>query len=239
MKRLLLLCGLALASVGACQKEDDNDALPQPEYADWYALRSPDDRDIEAVAGDIDGTLVITTRYEIYSTQDRGKTWKKGDYQTNSGLFGFYQQQDTLLTLNAGLGSALNDQIQYATSPSHFSVDKGLTWRPYRNWRRADFEPRVPRNKVTAASGTLYSIEYLLTPLAPNSSSSRIDYVGIQTSTGKHLTLPQDHQITSIAFDTKSRLYVTASAPLCGGRETFKYCNTSNGTLYVSKVPQL
>jgi len=235
--KLLLPAALLALSLAACQKDDD--ALPQPEYADWYALRSPDDRAIEAVAGDIDGTLVITTRYEIYYTKDRGKTWRKSKYSNNLGLFGFYQQQDTLLTLNGGAGSALNDQIEYATSPSHYSVDQGVTWQPYRNWRRAYFEPRVPRNQVAATSGTLYSIEYLLTPISPNSTTSRVDYIGIQTSTGQHLTLPQDHQITSIAFDAKSRLYVTASAPLCGGRETFKYCDKSNGTLYVSKKPQL
>lgn len=239
MKRLFL-CSLLLASLSACQK--DNDAEPEltpTETADWYVLRAPDDRAIEAVAGDIDGTLVITTRFQIYYTQDRGKSWQTSNYKSNQGLFGFAQQQDTLFALNTGLGSPSNEQIGYAGGTSHYSLDQGATWLPYRNWRRADFEPRVPINKVTAASGTVYSIEYLLTPLSPNSSSSRVDYVGIQTSTGQHLTLPQDHQITSIAFDAKSRLYVTASAPLCGGREKFAYCNKSNGTLYVSKKPQL
>ncbi|MBC6611886.1 hypothetical protein H8B15_13210 [Hymenobacter sp. BT507] len=237
--KLLLPATLLALSLAACQKEKDaTPELAPTETADWYVLRAPDDRAIEAVAGDIDGTLVITTRFTIYCTKDRGKTWQQADYKSNAGLFGFLQQQDTLFTMSAGYTRG-GDNTEYATSPSHFSLDQGATWRPYRNWRRANFEPRVPRNQATASSGTVYSIEYLLTPLSPNSSSSRVDYIGIQTSTGQHLTLPQDHQITSIAFDTKSRLYVTASAPLCGGRETFQYCNKSNGMLYVSKKPQL
>jgi len=238
--KLFLPAALLALSLVACQK--DKDATPElapTETADWYILRAPDDRAIEAVAGDIDGTLVITTRFEIYYTKDRGKTWQQGDYKHNIGLFGFSQQQDTLLALNTGLGSPSNEQVSYAAGASHYSLDQGQTWLPYRNWRRADFEPRVPLNKVTSPAGTVYSIEYLLTPTSPTSGVSRVDYIGIHTSTGQHLTLPQDHQITSIAFDVKSRLYVTASAPLCGGREKFMYCDKSNGTLYVSKKPQL
>lgn len=237
--KLILPAALLALSLTACQK--DKDAAPElapTETADWHVLRAPDDRAIEAVAGDIDGTLVITTRYQIYYTKDRGKTWQQSQYSSNIGLFGFLQQQDTLLTLSAGYHRG-SDMIEYGTNPSHYSLDQGATWFPYRDWRRTNLEPSVPRNKVTAASGTVYSIEYLLTPLSLNSSSSRVDYIGIQTSTGQHLTLPQDHQITSIAFDAKSRLYVTASAPLCGGREKFAYCNKPNGTLYVSKKPQL
>ncbi|UOR05261.1 hypothetical protein MUN82_20300 [Hymenobacter aerilatus] len=239
MKRVLLY-GALLASLSACQK--DNDATPElapTETADWYVLRAPDDRAIEAVAGDIDGTLVITTRYQIYYTQDRGKTWQQSKYSSNIGLFGFSQQQDTLLTLNGGANSATNTQIQFAFGAAHYSVDQGITWQVYRNWRREYTEPRVPLNKVASPSGTLYSIEYLLTPTSPNSSSSYIESIGITSAAGQKLVLPQDHQINSISFDTKSRLYVTASAPLCGQRENFKYCEKSNGTLYVSKKPQL
>ena len=234
--KLPLLAVLLAFSLVACQK--DKDALPQPDSADWYVLRAPDDRAIEAVTGDIDGTLVITTRFEIYQTKDRGKTWKTGKYASNSGIFAFSQQQDTLLLLTTGWTSGLHPDTEYATGPSSFSLDDGLTWHYYRDWR-PERELRVPRNHVTTTAGTEYSIDYLLTPVSPTSASSYIEYVGIKTSTGQQLTLPQDHQISSLYFDAKSRLYVTASAPLCGGKQEFKYCGTSNGTLYVSKKPQL
>jgi len=236
--KALLVSATFLLTLGACQKDDKDDA--QPEYADWYALRAPDARAIEAVAGDIDGTLVITTRFKVYQTTDRGRTWRTSDYNVGNGVFGFAQQQDTLLLLTSGLGSVVdNTSTAYAASPSHFSLDQGLTWKPYRNWQRAaHFEPRVALNRVTTASGTEYSIDILLTPTGPQSGSSYIETVGIRSSAGQKLTLPQEHQINSLYTDKKSRLYVAASAPLCGRREAFKFCGEQNGVLYVSKEPQ-
>ncbi|WP_324672135.1 hypothetical protein [Hymenobacter sp. GOD-10R] len=235
----LLVSATLLLTLGACQKDAKEEA--QPEYADWYALRAPDARAIEAVTGDIDGTLVITTRYKVYQTTDRGRTWRTCNYQEIHGVFGFSQQQDTLLLLTSGLGSAFsNSATAYAASPSHFSLDKGLTWKPYRNWRwRADFEPRVALNRVTTASGTEYSINVQEVPASPPSNGIYLETVGINTSTGQKLTLPNEHQINSLYVDAKSRLYVAASAPLCGNGQNFAFCGEQNGVLYVSKKPQL
>ncbi|HEX8428499.1 hypothetical protein [Hymenobacter sp.] len=237
MKRLLLPV-LLLLTLGACQRDSDEDVV-QPEDKDWYILTSPDNRAIQAVHGDIDGTLVITTNYKIYQTKDRGKTWSTANYTSNLGLFGFLQQQDTLLALNAQLGNASNSTVAYAAGPSHFSLDEGATWKPYRNWRwKVDWEPRIARNRVTSPAGTEYSIDYLLTPISPNSSSSYVETVGVKTSTGRSLSLPQQHQLTSLYMDAKSRLYVTGSAPVCGRGDKFAFCGEQNGTLYVSKSSQ-
>ncbi|UOQ65608.1 lipoprotein [Hymenobacter volaticus] len=236
MKRLLLPAILVLILSG-CQKDSENDV--QPEDKDWYILTSPDNRAIQAVHGDIDGTLVITTNFKIYQTKDRGKTWQTANYTSPIGLFGFLKQQDTLLALNGQLGSALNSSTAYAVTPSHYSLDEGATWKPYRNWRRkADWEPKTALNRVTNSIGTEYSIDYLLTPKSPNSTSFYVESVGIKTSTGRTLSLPQEHQLTSLYIDSKSRLYVTGSAPLCGRRDKFAFCGEQNGTLYVSKNPQ-
>ena len=239
--QLLLLSATFLLGLGACQK-DSKEEDAQPEYADWYALRAPDARAIEAVSGDIDGTLVITTGYTVYQTTDRGRTWRTGNYPSRIKVFGFLQQQDTLLALEAQvkLGSIQQGMREsYACNPAYFSLDQGITWKPYRNWQRdADFVPRVARNHVTAASGTKYSIDFLLTPVSPQSTSSYIETVGVKTSTGQKLSLPQEHQINSLYVDKKSRLYVAASAPLCGQRENFAFCGEQNGVLYVSKKSQ-
>lgn len=236
MKRLLLPAILVL-TLGACQKDSEDEV--QPENKDWYILTSPDDRAIQAVHGDIDGTLIITTNFKIYQTKDRGKTWQTANYTSPIGLFGFLKQQDTLLALNGQLGSASNSTDTYAASPSHYSLDEGATWQPYINKSRSPFEPRIARNRVTNTAGTEYSIDYLLTPTSPGSTSSfYVETVGIKTSTGRTLSLPQEHQLTSLYVDSKSRLYVTGSAPLCGNRDKFAFCGEQNGTLYVSKNPQ-
>lgn len=235
--KLPLIFSLLLMSLGACQRNSEDEV--QPEYADWYALRAPDDRAIEAVHGDIDGTLLITTGFKIYQTTDRGRIWRTANYQSNSGLFGFVQLQDTLLVLNTQRGSAFDSTTAYAIHASHFSLDQGMTWKPYMDWRRhSDSELTIARNRATSAAGIEYSIDFLLTPLSPQSSNSYVETVGIKTSTGKLLSLPQDHQLKSVYFDASSRLYVTGSAPLCGRNQNFSFCGEQNGMLYVSKKPQ-
>jgi hypothetical protein len=234
----VVLSTLLLLALSGCKKESD-DIDTQPEYKDWYAFKSPDTRAIQAAIGDIDGTLVITTGFKIYQTKDRGKTWKTATYTANHGLFGFLSRQDTLLALNLQVGAVVsNTTTAYAASPSFFSVDEGLTWLPYRHWdRKVDFEPRIARNRVTTPIGTEYSFEILLTPTSPNSGTSYVETVGILSSTGQALQLPQDHQMMSLHLDSKSRLYVSASGPLCGRRQDFAFCGDENGILYVSKAP--
>jgi hypothetical protein len=238
MKNLLFL-GLLAFTLGACRKDAEEEV--QPDYADWYALRAPDNRAIEAVSGDIDGTLVITTGFKIYQTKDRGKTWLTANYNERLGLTGFLQRNDTLLVFTSQLGSALPTSIAYAAQPEYYSIDGGAQWQPYRNWdRKNNFSPRIARNQATSPlSGTEYSIDILLTPINPGTSSSYVETVGIMTTAGRKLTLPQAHQIQSIYFDAKSRLYVAASAALCGRNEKFAFCGEQNGVLYVSKEPQL
>lgn len=235
----LALAGLSalLVGLGACHKEEAEPS--QPEYADWYALRAPETRAIQAVYGDLDETLVISTRFNIYQTKDQGKTWLKSDYSARYGVEGFVLRNDTLLALTATLGGIGPPNVSYATSASYYSIDKGATWLPYRNWtRKVDFDPKVPLNRATSPAGTEYSIDVRKTPVNPGSTSNYIETIGVKSATGAQLTLPKDHDITSIYFDAKSRLYVAASGALCGRREKFAYCGEQNGILYVSKKPQ-
>jgi hypothetical protein len=148
-------------------------------------------------------------------------------------------RNDTLLALTATLGGIGTPGASYATSASYYSVDKGATWLPYRNWtRKVAFDPKVVLNSATSLAGTEYSIDVRKTPVSPGSTSNYIETIGIKSTTGTQLTLPKAHDITSIYFDTKSRLYVTASAALCGRGENFAFCGEQNGVLYVSRKPQ-
>ncbi len=235
----IALAGLStlLLSLIACHKEEAEPS--QPDYADWYALRAPETRAIQAVYGDLDETLVISTSFNIYQTKDQGKTWLASDYSAHYGVEGFVMRNDTLLALTATLGGVGLPNASYATSASYYSVDKGATWLPYRNWtRKAAFDPKVLLNSATSPAGIDYSIDVRRTPVSPASTSNYIETIGVKSATGTQLTLPKDHNITSVYFDAKSRLYVTASAALCGRRENFAFCGEQNGVLYVSKKPQ-
>jgi hypothetical protein len=232
-----LLLGVGVLSLSACRKEEAEPS--QPDYPDWYALRSPEGRAIEAVYGNVDSTLVISTQFKIYQTKDRGKTWLNSDYSAHYGVEGFLMRNDTLLALSAttsGVGAVAS--TSYATSPLYYSVDQGATWKRYRDWTRKAFEPRVALNVATSPAGIEYSIDELLTPTQPGSTSYYVETIGVKSVTGNKLTLPLEHNITSIYFDRQSRLYVTASAALCGRREKFAYCGEPNGILYISKKPQ-
>lgn len=236
--KYIVLAGLGalLVGLGACHKEDAEPS--QPEYADWYALRAPEGRAIQAVYGDLDETLVISTRFAIYQTKDRGKTWLSSNYKDRFGVEGFLQRGDTLLAMTAATGAAAPNSIAYAISPTSYSLDKGATWQKY-VWRgRYSLEPKAVLNRVASPAGIAYEMEYRLTPTQPGSTSNYVETTGIQNALGAHLSLPKDHDITSIYFDTKSRLYVTASAALCGRGENFAFCGEQNGVLYVSKKPQ-
>ncbi|HET9505840.1 MAG TPA: hypothetical protein VFO93_20000 [Hymenobacter sp.] len=232
----VLLLGLGVLALNACRKDQPEPG--PPEYADWYALRAPEGRAIQAVAGNIDSTLVISTRFAIYQTKDRGKTWLKSNYTDRVGIEGFAQRGDTLLAMTATAGAATPTNIAYAVSPYYCSLDKGATWQKY-FWRwQPSLDPKTALNRATSPAGVAYETEFRLTPMQPSAATSYVETIGIKNALGTHLTLPHDHTITSIAFDRQSRLYVTASAALCGQRENFAFCGEQNGILYVSKKPQ-
>lgn len=225
---------LLLSTLGACRKQPAEQ--PAPEYTDWYALKAPEARAIEAVAGDIDGTLIITTRYNIYRTTDRGKTWAVSQ-PSDLGIFGFVTHRDTLFTLTGGIGSLVDSTTAYAGNPTHYSADQGRTWQLYhfKQSTVAFAHTRVPINRVRTPAGADYRIAIEKEPIS--SSSAYIYTTGIQGPAGLPIKLPQEHQLNSIYLDSKARLYVAASAPLCGRGKNFAFCGEQNGVLYVSEKP--
>lgn len=231
----LVVAGLMAISLTACRHEQSTVINVTPEDPNWYVLKAPEARPIEGVYGNIDGTLVVTTGPRIYQTKDKGKTWVTANYKEPIGLFGFASKQDTLLALNtkSGIGPTPTDVKTYATNASYYSVDQGISWLPYRAGQYAN-PIIVPLNRVNATSGTEYRIDEKFIPYGTN--SYYYETVGVKTSQGKMLRLPQTHQIKSLYFDSQSRLYVAASAAVCGGT-MFTYCSDENGVLYVSKQP--
>lgn len=228
MKHALLVLAAFIFLI-SCKKEDS--PAPDPENPDWYVLRAPDNRDIKAVHGNIDDTLVITTGFKIYITTDKGKNWTTTNYNAQVGLFGFMEQQDTLFVLESQYGSSTVLGNSFAGQPSWYSADHGLTWRQVR--RRAAMDAwKVPINYAYSGNGIVFGIDIIQT-------GSYIQTVGIKSESGRRISLPAHHQLINVYFDPQSRLYVTGSAPICGEGEDFKYCNDPNGTVYVSKHPIL
>jgi hypothetical protein len=232
MKSLLLAC-VTVLTLFSCQKDENKIEAGLVENADWYILTAPDARAIEGVYGDIDKSIVITTGNKIYKTDDKGKTWKTANYNTPSGIFSFSLVNDTLFVLNTKsfISSPSGETSVSAKSPSFYSLDQGLTWLPYNLKGYPEDGPVVLLNKAYTITGTEYKIDEV-------TDGGYVETVGIITSTGQKISFPQKHQIKSVCFDTKNRLYVAASAAVCGGRNNFSFCNGKNGVLYISKATQ-
>lgn len=237
MKSVLLAC-LSVFILSSCQKDKNDIEIQNPaeietpiENTDWYILTAPDARPIEGVYGDIDNSLVITTGLKIYKTDDKGKTWQTGNYNKPIGIFSFTEVRDTLLVFNtkSQITNKANEQSIYATRPSFYSMDKGISWFPYENVTFTEKDPRVLLNKASSSAGTEYKIDNI-------DIQGNAEPAGITTSIGQKISLPQNHQIKSLYFDKKDRLYVSASAAFCGGGNSFSFCKGENGVLYISKL---
>lgn len=235
--RPLLAAGLLLLGLGACHYSAET---PEPDNPDWYMLKAPEAQEIVAVTGDIDKTLIITTRYKIFRTTNRGQTWQQCTYPSNIGLFGFAKHRgDTLLALESGLGMMPDSGVVYASNVSRYSADDGRTWLnyPYTQSTVALFSTRVPLNRVRTPAGHVYRVSTAYYPTAPNAHSYYVHTTGVEGDNGPLPKLPYEHQINSLYLDQQARLYIAATAPLTGQGKDFAYAGEKNGVLYVSKQP--
>lgn len=226
------LTGLLMLVLAACVHPINDTFMVEP--SDWHVLTSPDARPIEAVHGTIDGTLVITTGLRIYTTSDKGRTWRIANYKEKTRLAGFMERGDTLIVLSTKRTEKPNsiESRTYATLPSFYSLDQGVNWLPYK--QPYDHESvKVPLNRVRSGSGTEYAINY---KEVKYQDGTYLETVGILSSTGQEINLPLKHQLSSLYCDKQSRLYVCASAPVCEGGADFAYCDDSYGTLYISRA---
>lgn len=238
MNRFYLLIAFILL-FNACSK----DPIKGPvETEDWIKITSPVDGNVYGVYGNIDHTLIISTGYRVYYTQNQGRSWQKADFPPTAWAFGFTMKGDTLYSLS-GRGPGSASPGVYASSPDYFSVDHGKTWKdqrttipPYGMLREAYRAIQTPQNRWKTSGGISYEIEELKTPMCP--ACTTIHYLqtpGLQTSDGRKIRLPQEHQIQSLYLDSSQRLYVAGSAAVCGGTTDFHFCDGQRGVIYISK----
>ncbi|GGM94493.1 hypothetical protein GCM10010967_29690 [Dyadobacter beijingensis] len=232
----ILLAAAAFILLFSCKKDENPTPAPdqgfEMQHPDWYILRAPDNREIQAVYGDIDGTLLITDRFRIYYTNDRGKTWNQADYNTGIGLAGFTSRNDTLFVLDTETSTTADPGNRYASRPYYFSVDGGIKWQKLA--RSADYlDMKKPINFAHSGNGIRFSIDKVY------DSFGNSEDLGVKSESGRRIGLPWKHQLSSVYFDGKSRLHITASAPLCDKNGKVDFCGDKDyrGTLYISKKP--
>ena len=228
MKQSFIVLFLLLSFISCVNKKET--PSPEIENADWYILRAPENREIQAVFGDIDGTVLITDRFRIYYTNDKGKTWNQADYNSHIGLAGFTMSNDTLFVLDTETSNSADPGNRYAIRPYYFSVNGGISWKEMPK-KPGIPEMKTPLNYGLSGNGIRFSIDQIIHP------DGNVEHIGIKTENGRKISLPQHHVLTNVYFDKKSRLYVSGSAPLCNINGYMQLCDKQNvrGTLYISK----
>ncbi|MBO0933152.1 hypothetical protein [Fibrella aquatilis] len=231
----LLFCLLGIGIIACQQASTDTIA---PEYDNWYVLRSPIDRPIISVWGDIDKTLLISTTFSIFRSTDRGRNWQPVKEQS-SGPLAVTAYRDTLFITSTMAGGTL-------VNATYFSLDDGQTWAAYRRFN-PKFElnlvvsgrvPGISIDPVTATDGATYKIrQYFYRDTTK--TVGVFETPGVTANASRRINLPQLHQLQALHLDSKERLYIVGSDAVCDGRKNFHFCNSSGGrgVVYVSKKP--
>ncbi|WP_247237082.1 hypothetical protein [Telluribacter sp. SYSU D00476] len=238
-------CLLILLGILSCNRTELDTV--EPEYRDWYTLKSPIDQQIQGVWGDRDNTLLIATTFNIFRSTDQGRNWQEVDSQ-QSGISGIIEYRDTLFAMN---GLMTEQDRQVFVNAGKYSVDDGKSWTPYRKvnlffdkWSAIGpvTHQQLYANPVIAPNGLSYKINQVFVD-SPMATSGHFETPGVITSDGREIVLPQLHQLRSLYLDSKQRLYISGTDAVCGrgGKtgEPFSFCNSrkGRGVVYISKNP--
>jgi photosystem II stability/assembly factor-like uncharacterized protein len=214
MKAYTLLLAAGLLAV-ACQKNDGGPTPREAEDPDWIRLEIKtvfDGDEAYSIWGDIDKTLLVSTKAHIYATSDQGKTWqeRKNFY---SATYGLLARNDTVFALSNYVTDAQGQKT--ASFVDYFTTDLGKTWvyvntlpRGYEKYYRL----AQPFGRVEAA-GITYRTQENTQPIA-NSTSRLVvasDLLRTAGTTQTKMRLPAGHYLKGLYLDGQQRLYVAAS----------------------------
>ena len=214
MKHSFLLLAAGLLAV-ACQKKDPEITPRETEDPDWIKLEiktvfSGDEA--YSIWGDIDKTMLVSTKAHIYATSDQGKTWqeRRNFYRATYGLL---SRNDTVFALSNYRTDAQGQKT--ASYVDYFTPDLGKTWayvgtvpRGYEKY----YLLAQPFGRVKAA-GITYRTQENTQPIA-NSTDRLVvasDLLRTEGTTQTKMRLPVGHYLKGLYLDGQQRLYVAAS----------------------------
>lgn len=235
----LLAVGLA---AGACQHRATDTPAPT-EDPDWVKLEIPKGRVANAVYGNLDGTLVVTTYKDAYYTTDKGATWHKAfDFATEKQAL--VARHDTLIALNKAASDERGHQV--AVRGEYYSPDLGRTWTGAMSSANYYAFGRL-RQRVDSvqAGGVAYQFKLNYSAVASNSNayySEPSDLIRTGPGGKSTMRLPAKHVLRNLYLDAQNRLYVAVAS--CEHRNSADCadCQPENGlqsaaVVYVSRQP--
>ena len=76
MKKLILIITAIAFIIASCKKDNKPETVKNQDDPNWIKLEIANAGEAYAVAGNIDDTLLVTTKAKAYFTTDKGKTWQ-------------------------------------------------------------------------------------------------------------------------------------------------------------------
>lgn len=206
----ILICFIFFIS---CKKKDVVKEVtnPIPVFNDenWIQIKVPDAREIYAIAGNIDDTLVISTLNKTFLyTTDKGLTWQQSGEKIGRPIIpGLLVAKDTVYALIAsGVNAKTNRKL--AGTSSYYSLDKGITWKfsAYENSHKS-----MDIGTVTAKNGAVFELNYHYGTGNNQGYSLRTTISKTVNGAITPFTVPISEQPLNLYIDRNDRLYVTTS----------------------------
>jgi hypothetical protein len=233
MKKLTLIITAIFFIITSCKKDNKSPVVTNQEDPNWIKLEIANGNAAYAVAGNIDDTLLVTTKAKAYFTTDKGKTWQESK-NFNGPIQGLYVSKDTVFALFTTGGLELDGTLK-ASLTQFYTLDLGKTWNRYMNYERSLKMSKLI-GIVQSANKITYALKYNTKPVSANSNA----YVHGPTTIlrdGNTLNFPFKAQIENLYMDSNDRLYVTASGGVYNKeKDTFTF-NGDNipAVVYVSR----
>lgn len=211
MKKLPLLLALLILFI-SCKKNEPGEEVTKDEFndPDWIKLEVPSAGEINAIAGSIDDTLLVTTRTKAYFTVDKGASWQESKH-FGGPVPGLLTIQDTIYAFQ-GYHIDADYKKSYALLPDYYTLDKGLTWKySTRNYRNMVIQTGIAQT----STNYMFKLNYHKgadkngngSNLVLQTTISKIDSNGNEVQ----FNHPIDRQPLNLYIDPKDRLYVACS----------------------------
>lgn len=202
-----------LVTAAACQSREDVTPVAV-EDAEWMRFEIPttlSSDEAYAIVGDIDKTLLVSTRQRVYATSDHGKTWQES-HNFYGPVPGLLLRNDTVFALTMSGTTPQGESL--AGYADMFTADWGKTWAYSKNVYSYRFytQVQIPNRQVQVA-GITYRTTENTEPIL-NSSSRLVlasDLWREQGTDRTLLPLPGRHYLKGLHVDAQQRLYVAAS----------------------------
>ncbi|RYE22273.1 MAG: hypothetical protein EOP42_24645 [Sphingobacteriaceae bacterium] len=205
---ILVLCFATSCS----KKEVTKEPLQDQVFNDpnWIQLKIPNAGEVNAVAGSINDTLLVTTRTKALFTSDKGVTWQESK-NFNGPTPGLLAVKDTIYALIASASDAKYEKT-YASLSQYYTLNTGLSWNnsAYQNLHKS-----MQTGIVTAKDGSTFKLNY---HTGSDKSGKGNNYV-LQTTISKtdqlgntqSFTYPIKRQPLNLFLDKQDRLYIATS----------------------------